>query len=75
MPGGSSGRSNVVRVRAKYSSSWCRALASSALADAIYDAYQKLFAALPLAVRTSNRVFLCHTVPDPLDPGPGNEPA
>ena len=36
-------------------------------ADAIYGAYRGLFAALPLAVRTSNRVFLCHTIPDPLD--------
>ncbi len=36
-------------------------------ADAIYAAYQSLFAALPLAVRTSNRVFLCHTIPDPID--------
>jgi hypothetical protein len=34
---------------------------------AIYDAYLALFAALPLAVRTANRVFLCHTIPDPLD--------
>jgi len=31
---------------------------------AIYDAYRDLFAALPLAVRTPNRVFLCHTIPD-----------
>jgi hypothetical protein len=30
----------------------------------VYDAYLKLFAALPLAVRTPNRVFLCHTIPD-----------
>jgi hypothetical protein len=36
-------------------------------ADAIYQAYQTLFASLPLAVRTSNRVFLCHTIPDPID--------
>ncbi len=36
-------------------------------ADAVYDAYQALFAALPLAVRTPNRVFLCHTIPDELD--------
>jgi hypothetical protein len=33
--------------------------------DAVYDAYRELFAALPLAVRTPNRVFLCHTIPDP----------
>jgi Calcineurin-like phosphoesterase len=30
----------------------------------VYAAYQALFAALPLAVRTPNRVFLCHTIPD-----------
>ena len=36
-------------------------------ADAIYDAYRGLFAALPLAIRTPNRVFLCHTIPDPMD--------
>src|SRR3954465_12409325 len=34
--------------------------------EAIYQAYRDLFAALPLAVRTPNRVFLCHTVPDPI---------
>jgi hypothetical protein len=34
---------------------------------AIYDAYRGMFAALPLAVRTLNRVFLCHTIPDPPD--------
>ena len=32
--------------------------------EAVYQAYRDLFAALPLAVRTSNRVFLCHTIPD-----------
>lgn len=31
---------------------------------AVYAAYHELFAALPLAVRTPNRVFLCHTIPD-----------
>jgi hypothetical protein len=36
-------------------------------ADAIYAAYLTMFAALPLACRTPNRVFLCHTVPDPRD--------
>ena len=30
----------------------------------IYEAYLDLFAALPLAVRTPNRVFICHTLPD-----------
>jgi hypothetical protein len=33
--------------------------------QAVYDTYRELFAALPLAVRTPNRVFLCHTVPEP----------
>lgn len=36
-------------------------------AEEVYQAYRALFAALPLAVRTPNRVFLCHTVPDPID--------
>src|SRR4051812_39203422 len=35
--------------------------------ESVYQAYLDLFAALPLAVRTPNRVFLCHTIPDPLD--------
>ncbi len=35
--------------------------------EAIYAAYRDLFAALPLCVRTPNRVFLCHTIPDGLD--------
>jgi hypothetical protein len=30
----------------------------------IYQSYLGLFAALPLAVRTPNRVFVCHTLPD-----------
>jgi len=30
----------------------------------VYEAYLVLFAALPLAVRTPNRVFVCHTLPD-----------
>src|SRR5271165_4025550 len=30
----------------------------------VYEAYLGLFAALPLAVRTANRVFVCHTLPD-----------
>jgi hypothetical protein len=34
--------------------------------EEIYQAYRDLFAALPLAVRTPNRVFLCHTIPDPI---------
>jgi hypothetical protein len=40
--------------------------AYGAHSGAIYDAYRALFAALPLAVRTPNRVFLCHTIPDPI---------
>jgi hypothetical protein len=35
-----------------------------ALGDEFYAAYLELFAALPLAVRTPNRVFICHTIPD-----------
>ena len=30
----------------------------------VYAVYLELFAALPLIVRTPNRVFLCHTIPD-----------
>jgi hypothetical protein len=30
----------------------------------IYQSYLDLFAAMPLAVRTPNRVFICHTIPD-----------
>ena len=41
--------------------------AYGAAGAAIYEAYRTLFAALPLAVRTPNRVFLCHSVPDPID--------
>ncbi len=33
-------------------------------ADEVYAAYRKLFSDLPLAVRTPNRVFCCHTIPD-----------
>lgn len=33
-------------------------------ADEVYAAYQKLFSDMPLAVRTPNRVFCCHTLPD-----------
>jgi len=33
----------------------------------IYESYKSLFAALPLAVRTPNRVQVCHTVPDAID--------
>lgn len=35
--------------------------------EEVYQAYLELFAALPLAVRTPNRVFLCHTIPDPIE--------
>jgi hypothetical protein len=41
--------------------------AYGAWADQIFEAYQGLFAALPLAVRTPNRVFICHTIPDQED--------
>lgn len=43
------------------------ATAYGAMADEIYQAYLDLFAALPLAVRTENRVFLCHTIPNGTD--------
>lgn len=33
-------------------------------AEAIREAYDGLFRSLPLAIRTPNRVFICHTVPD-----------
>jgi hypothetical protein len=33
----------------------------------IYEAYLTMFQTLPLACRTPNRVFLCHTIPDPRD--------
>jgi hypothetical protein len=36
-------------------------------AKAILDAYKELFAALPLAVRTANRVLVCHTLPNGTD--------
>ena len=35
--------------------------------DAIYESYLGLFAALPLVVRTPNRVVLCHTIPDAIE--------
>ena len=38
--------------------------AYGARGERVYEAYLDLFAALPLAVRTPNRVFLCHTIPD-----------
>ncbi len=39
-------------------------LAYGARTQNVYEAYLVLFAALPLAVRTANRVFVCHTLPD-----------
>jgi hypothetical protein len=33
-------------------------------ADEIEGAYHELFAALPLAIRSPNRVFVCHTLPN-----------
>jgi hypothetical protein len=38
--------------------------AYGASSDAVYESYKGLFAALPLAIRTANRVFVCHTIPD-----------
>ncbi len=33
----------------------------------VFRAYKELFLALPLAIRTRNRVFVCHTIPDARD--------
>jgi hypothetical protein len=41
--------------------------AYGASAGDIYESYKRLFAALPLAVRTQNRVHLCHTIPEASD--------
>ena len=41
--------------------------AYGASAADIYESYKALFAALPLAVRTANRVYVCHTLPDARD--------
>jgi hypothetical protein len=41
--------------------------AYGARAGAVRAAYLELFAALPLAVRTPNRVFICHTIPNGAD--------
>jgi len=41
--------------------------AYGARATEVFQAYLDLFAALPLAVRTPNRVFLCHTIPEAVD--------
>jgi hypothetical protein len=38
--------------------------AYGAASDDVYEAYKGLFAAMPLAVRTANRVLVCHTLPD-----------
>lgn len=37
------------------------------MAGDLHQAYLVLFAALPIAVRTPNRVFICHTIPDGYD--------
>lgn len=37
------------------------------MAGDVYQAYLGFFASLPIAVRTANRVFLCHTIPDGYD--------
>jgi hypothetical protein len=36
-------------------------------AAGVFEAYRGLFAAMPLAVRTPNRVYICHTIPDASD--------
>ncbi|MFI5460980.1 MAG: metallophosphoesterase [Isosphaerales bacterium] len=33
----------------------------------VFESYRGLFAALPLAVRTENRTYVCHTIPDAAD--------
>ena len=42
------------------------ATAYGAAVGEVFDAYLALFASLPLAVRSPNRVLMCHTVPDGL---------
>ncbi|MFO0926756.1 MAG: metallophosphoesterase [Gemmataceae bacterium] len=39
------------------------AMAYGTSADAVYEVYCQLFAALPFAVRTANRLFLSHSLP------------
>jgi Calcineurin-like phosphoesterase len=41
--------------------------AYGASADDILESYKVLFASLPLAIRTPNRVYVCHTLPDAID--------
>jgi hypothetical protein len=41
--------------------------AYGASAGEVHESYKKLFAALPLALRTPNRVYVCHTIPDARD--------
>jgi Calcineurin-like phosphoesterase len=41
--------------------------AYGASAGEVHESYKKLFTALPLAVRTANRVYVCHTIPDGRD--------
>jgi hypothetical protein len=36
-------------------------------AGEVFEAYKAFFAAMPLAVRTPNRVYVCHTLPDERD--------
>jgi hypothetical protein len=38
--------------------------AYGAASDEVYEAYKRLFAAMPLMVRSANRVLVCHTLPD-----------
>jgi Calcineurin-like phosphoesterase len=38
-------------------------------AGEILESYKTMFASLPLAVRTRNRVYVCHTIPDESDLG------
>jgi hypothetical protein len=41
--------------------------AYGSLAGDIHESYKALFGSLPLALRTANRVYVCHTLPDAID--------
>jgi hypothetical protein len=41
--------------------------AYGSLAGDIHESYKTLFGALPLAIKTANRVYVCHTIPDASD--------
>ena len=41
--------------------------AYGSLAGDIHESYKALFGSLPLAIKTANRVYVCHTLPDAID--------